>query len=76
MSGPVRLDGELRDGDGGVYWLLAAGLPGFGAFRYPAKFLTFAALGLAGLAGLGWDDLLAGRRPASGDRLAAASCSR
>ncbi|RUL88247.1 YfhO family protein [Tautonia sociabilis] len=62
MTGPVRLDGELRDGDGSVYWLLAAGLPGFGAFRYPAKFLTFAAVGIAGLAGFGWDRLVAGRR--------------
>ncbi|QDV32494.1 hypothetical protein [Tautonia plasticadhaerens] len=66
MTGPVRLDGELRDGDGGLYWLLSAGLPGFGSFRYPAKFMTFAALGIAGLAGFGWDRLAAGRaRPAT-----------
>jgi hypothetical protein len=57
----VRADGCFRDGDGGVYWLLATALPGFQAFRYPAKLLTFAALGAAGLAGFGWDRLAAGR---------------
>ena len=62
MAGPVRLDGALRDGDGGVYWLLAAALPGFDSFRFPAKFLTIAALGIAGLAGIGWDRLAAGGR--------------
>jgi hypothetical protein len=54
-EGPVRFDGKLRDGDGGFYWLLATFLPGFGSFRYPAKLLTFSTLGLAGLAGIGWD---------------------
>lgn len=64
--GPIRADGKLRDGDGGVYWFLATALPGFGSFRYPAKLLTFSTLGLAGLAGLGWDQLRSGsRRPAS-----------
>ena len=62
MTGPVRLDGFLRDGDGYAYWLMAAGLPGFGEFRYPAKFMTFAALGIAGLAGFGWDLLVDGHR--------------
>jgi hypothetical protein len=51
----------LRDGDGGVYWFLAVVLPGFDGFRYPAKFMTFAALGVAGLAGFGWDRLVRGR---------------
>jgi hypothetical protein len=50
----------LRDGDGGVYWLLAAALPGFNQFRYPSKLLTFTALGLAALAAQGWDALAAG----------------
>ncbi len=36
-------------------------LPGFRQFRLPAKLFTFTALGLAALAGIGWDDLLAGR---------------
>ena len=62
LTGPVRQDGALRDGDGSFYWLLAATLPGFDSFRYPAKFLSYASLGIAGLAGIGWDRLLEGRR--------------
>ncbi len=54
----IRLDGFLRDGDGSVYWTLAQLLPGFRQFRFPSKLLTFTALGLAGLAGLGWDRLV------------------
>lgn len=57
----VRTDGYLRDGDGGVYWFLTAILPGFGSFRYPPKLLVFWALAVSGLAGLGWDQLVAGR---------------
>jgi hypothetical protein len=58
---PIRLDGFLRDGDGGFYWLLSTVLPGFRQFRFPAKLFTFTALGLAALAGLGWDRVAAGR---------------
>ena len=58
---PIRLDGFLRDGDGSFYWWMTAVLPGFRQFRFPAKLFTFTALGLAALAGLGWDDLLARR---------------
>jgi hypothetical protein len=58
---PIRLDGYLRDGDGGLYWLLSTVLPGFRQFRFPAKLFTFTALGLAALAGLGWDRVVAGR---------------
>ncbi len=61
MTGPVRVDGMLRDGDGSFYWFLAVVLPGFDGFRYPAKFMTFAALGIAGLSGFGWDRLIRGR---------------
>jgi hypothetical protein len=57
----IRPDGHLRDGDGGVYWLLATLLPGFGSFRYPSKLLTVACLAIAALVGLGWDRLVAGR---------------
>jgi hypothetical protein len=60
MAAPIRLDGFLRDGDGGVYWWMATILPGFRQFRFPAKLFTFTALGLAALAGLGWDSLRAG----------------
>jgi len=55
IATPIRLDGFLRDGDGGIYWWLATVLPGFRQFRFPAKLFTFTALGLAALAGSGWD---------------------
>jgi hypothetical protein len=55
----IRLDGYLRDGDGSFYWFLATILPGFRQFRFSSKLLSFTVLGLAGLAGLGWDRLLA-----------------
>jgi hypothetical protein len=51
----VRLDGYLRDGDGSPYSVMSVVLPGFQQFRFPSKLLTFAALAVAGLAGLGWD---------------------
>jgi hypothetical protein len=57
----IRLDGFLRDGDGSVYWWMAMVLPGFGWFRFPAKLFTFTALGLAALAGIGWDGLRTSR---------------
>ncbi len=50
-----RADGGVADGDGSFYWLMAAVLPGFQAFRYPGKLLTFTALALCALAGIGWD---------------------
>ena len=49
----VRTDGNLRDGDGGVYWLLASILPGFRSFRYPPKLFVLTSLAVSGLAGLG-----------------------
>ena len=52
---PVREDGGVADGDGSAYWLLATALPGFGVFRYPGKLITFTAMALAALAGIGWD---------------------
>ena len=58
----IRLDDQLRDGDGGVYWTMATFLPGFRDFRYPSKLLTFSSLALAGLAGLGWDGVITGSR--------------
>jgi hypothetical protein len=59
---PIRQDGYLRDGDGGIYWWMTTVLPGFRQFRFPSKMLTFASLALAALAGIGWDELCAGRR--------------
>jgi hypothetical protein len=58
---PIRLDGYLRDGDGGFYWWLTTLLPGFRQFRFPAKLFTLTTLALAGLAGLGWDRLTSAR---------------
>jgi hypothetical protein len=60
-SGPIREDGFLRDGDGGIYWLLATFLPGFRQFRFPAKLFTLTAIAVAALGGLGWDRLCSGR---------------
>jgi hypothetical protein len=59
---PIRLDGYLRDGDGGFYWWLSTVLPGFRQFRFPAKLFTFAAFAMAALAGIGWDLLQEGQR--------------
>ena len=58
---PIREDGHLRDGDGSFYWLVTTILPGFRQFRYPAKLFTLTALGMAALAGLGWDRLCSER---------------
>jgi hypothetical protein len=59
---PIRIDRFLKDGDGGIYWWMTNVLPGFRQFRYPSKLFTFTCLGLAALAGLGWDRILAGER--------------
>ena len=57
----IRPDRMLRDGDGSPYWLMATALPGFQQFRYPSKLLTFSTLGIAALAGLGWDSAVSRR---------------
>jgi hypothetical protein len=64
-SSGFRFDRMLLDGDGSPYWLLSRLLPGFQSFRFPAKLWTIGCLGLAVLAGSGWDRLRTGRwRPA------------
>ena len=45
---------------GGLYWLATALLPGYIYFRYPAKLLVIAALGLSLLAAVGWDRAFSG----------------
>ena len=45
-----------------MYWLMTNVLPGFRQFRFPAKLFTFTSLGIAVLAGLGWDRLGERRR--------------
>jgi hypothetical protein len=44
---------------GGLYWLMTLVLPGYACFRYPAKLLVVAALGLSVLAARGFDHVLA-----------------
>lgn len=46
---------------GGLYWLLVQVLPGYVNFRYPAKWLTVAALALSLLTAQGWDAAFSGR---------------
>ena len=65
-TGVIRLDGHLRDGDGGIYWLLANLLPGFRQFRFPAKLFTFTVVAILALSGMGWDRLGARRARDSG----------
>jgi len=55
---PPRLDHHPHDGAGSPYGVLATLLPGFSSFRYPSKLITFTALGLAVLAGAGWDRVI------------------
>ena len=51
-SGP---NAPIGDGVGGVYWLFVVFLPKYVLFRYPAKLLVVAALGISQLAAMGWD---------------------
>ena len=53
-------DGRVRDAFGSPYWWLATLAPGFGSFRFPSKLLVFVSLGMASLAGLGWDRVVSG----------------
>jgi hypothetical protein len=57
----VRLDGYIRNGDGSPYFVMSELLPGFSQFRFPSKLLTFTALAVAALGGLGWDRAVEGR---------------
>lgn len=45
----------VGDEVGGVYWFMTVVLPGYIYFRYPAKLLVVAILGLSLLAARGWD---------------------
>ena len=46
---------QESDPAGGLYWLMTRVIPGWSAFRYPAKMITFTSFGIALLAGFGWD---------------------
>jgi hypothetical protein len=56
MSKPWLVGGPF----GGLYWLATVVLPGYVYFRYPAKLLVVAALGLSMLAAAGWDRAFGG----------------
>lgn len=60
-TGEARPDHFLPDSFGSPYWLMAQVLPGFRAFRYPSKLLTFTSLALAGLAAFGSEGAVASR---------------
>ncbi len=60
LRGRPRFDPYFQDSAGSLYSVLVMLLPGFGAFRYPSKFLTFFTAALAVLAGVGWDRVTAG----------------
>jgi hypothetical protein len=60
IHGVARSDSFLGDGIGSVYAFFVVLLPGFGAFRYPSKVLTFFTVATAVLAGAGWDRAAAG----------------
>ena len=59
---PIRLDGQLRDGDGSLYWGLSQALPGFSSFRYPAKLFGLTCLAVSVLAASTLDRLGLARR--------------
>lgn len=44
---------------GGLYWLMVVALPGYVQFRYPAKLMVLASLGVCLLAARGWDQIVA-----------------
>jgi len=53
----------IGDPVGGVYWFFVVLLPGYVNFRYPAKWLPVAALGISLLAARGWDRWREGEWP-------------
>ncbi len=58
MRGGGGIGDEIGKSVGGLYWWLVTWIPGFSSFRYPAKFLTIAALAACLLGGRGFDSLL------------------
>lgn len=57
MSQPLD-DLNVGQPVGGLYWLFVTLLPGYVYFRFPAKLLVIASLGISLLAARGWDDVL------------------
>ncbi len=48
---------NVSSGWGGVYWIMTQTFPGYAMFRYPAKWLPVAAMGISVLSAYGWDRL-------------------
>ena len=58
LAGTDPNDITLGNPVGGVYWLMVVFLPGYVYFRYPAKLMIVAALGMSLLAAHGWDRMI------------------
>lgn len=56
----VHIPEEIGSQVGGAYWFAVAIVPGFGAFRYPAKLFPFATLAIALLAALNGPKIVRG----------------
>jgi len=57
----MQIETVVGEPFGGLYWLMTVVLPGYASFRYPAKLLVVASLGLSVLASWGWDDAFSGK---------------
>ena len=55
VTGNPHVPSWLGPQVGGLYWAMTWLLPGYVLFRYPAKLLVLASLGLSLLAALGWE---------------------
>ena len=60
LGGEPGAPGPVPGPLGGLYWLMNVLLPGYAYFRYPAKLLVVAALGLSVLAARGFDRVFGG----------------
>ena len=54
-------DPVLGEPVGGLYWLMVTFLPAYVNFRFPAKLMIIATLGLSVLAARGWDEAFTAR---------------
>lgn len=71
----VGQSSSIEDSFGSLYWMMMSSLPGFEAFRYPAKLMVPAALAISVLAGMGWEQLIRGKhRPLARVAIGAIVC--
>jgi hypothetical protein len=68
VTSTTGANSPIGDGVGGVYWLLVVFLPKYVLFRYPAKLMVVAALGISQLVAIGWDRALTERTPSQPPR--------